>query len=335
VKLARALDALLDASILFSFDRSGFERHARRFRAQDLELDASGRVALVTGANSGIGREAARALAARGAEVWLLCRNEARGCEAERALRAETGSSQVHFAPLDVADLAAVKHFAASFPGDRVDVLVHNAGLIPAARTLTRDGLELCFATHVAGPLALTQALETRLGASAGRVIFVSSGGMYAQRLSLHDLGWSERAYDGVVAYAQTKRMQVVLAELLAEELGGSGISVNAMHPGWAATPGVESSLPRFWKLMQGRLRTPEQGADTVVWLALAHDAARTSGALWFDRARVRTHLVPWTRERPRERQQLRELAFRAAAGKPPSEASRAPAPTRAGGPQP
>jgi NAD(P)-dependent dehydrogenase (short-subunit alcohol dehydrogenase family) len=113
------------------------------------------------------------------------------------------------------------------------------------------------------------------------------------------------------VAYAQTKRMQVVLAELLAAELEDSGVCVNAMHPGWADTPAVRTSLPRFWNVMRRVLRTPAEGADTVVWLAASAAARGQSGRFWFDRQARSTHLLPWTRERPQERHALRRLCGR------------------------
>ncbi len=305
---------LLDASIVFSFDRSGFRRHARGFRSEDLDVNLAGRVCLVTGANSGIGRASARALAQRGARVWLLCRNEARGREAEASLRAETGNREVRLARLDVSSLASVRAFVADFPEPRVDVLIHNAGVLPAERQETPEGLELTLATHVVGPFLLTRLLEPRLRASGhARVIFVSSGGMYTQRLSLADLDWKQRRFDGTRAYAQTKRMQVVLAELLAERLRRAGVVVHAMHPGWADTPAVRSSLPGFWRVTRSILRCAEQGADTVVWLAAAARPALQSGAFWFDRAPASTHRLPFTREVPEDRERLWDACERLA----------------------
>jgi NAD(P)-dependent dehydrogenase (short-subunit alcohol dehydrogenase family) len=306
------LDPLLDASIVLSFDRTGFQRHARRFRDEDLYVDIEGRICLVTGANSGIGRAVARALARKGATVWLLCRDPERGREAETALRAETGNERVHFAALDLADLESVRSFAESFPEDRVDVLIHNAGVLPSSLELTRDGIERTLATNVVGPFLLTHLLEPRLLASGqSRVVFVSSGGMYTRRLSLRDLEWQERAFDGVVAYAQTKRVQVILAELFAERWGNRGIVAHAMHPGWADTPGVQTSLPGFRRIMQRVLRSAEQGADTVIWLAVATRAAERTGRFWFDRAERCTHYLPHTREAKEDRDRLWDLCSR------------------------
>jgi len=297
------LDTVLDRSILFSFDRSGFLRHARGFRSRDLDVDLGGRVCLVTGANSGIGRAAAAALAHRGADVWLLCRDRARGEEAVAFIRRTTGNRRVHLEVLDVSHLAAIRAFAQRFAPARVDVLIHNAGVLPDTRQKTPEGLELTLATNVIGPFLLTQLLHAKLAAAGNaRVILVSSGGMYAQRLSLDDLGWTQRPFDGVTAYAQTKRMQVILTEMLARRWSRERIAVHAMHPGWADTPAVRSSLPRFWQLMRSRLRTPEQGADTLVWLAVAPPAATPAGRFWLDRAPQPTHLLPFTVERPRDR---------------------------------
>jgi NAD(P)-dependent dehydrogenase (short-subunit alcohol dehydrogenase family) len=306
------LSRLLDASILLSFDRTGYRRHAAGFDPTDLQVDLAGRVCLVTGANSGIGFETSLALAARGGQVWMLCRNRERGLAAVRAVRARTGSRRVHLGVIDVSDAASIRRFVRRLKAPVVDVIVHNAGVLPDERTESADGHELTFATHVLGPWLLTTQLLPRLRKSRdARVVFVASGGMYTQAPSLRDWEWRARPYDGVVAYAQTKRMQVVLAELLAAELEDRGICVNAMHPGWADTPAVRTSLPRFWNLMRRVLRTPAEGADTVVWLAASPAARGQTGRFWFDRQPRSTHLLPWTRERRQQRQALRRLCER------------------------
>ena len=303
------LSKLLDASIVRSFDRSGFLRHARKFGPTDLDVDLQDRVCLVTGANSGIGFETALALAERGASVWLLCRDKQRGDSAAQDIRRRTGSRRVRSVVLDVSDLGDIERFAAQFGSRRVDVLVHNAGVLPAQRIESAQGHEITLATHVLGPSLLTRLLVPKLARSEDpRVVLVSSGGMYPKKLSLNDVEWQVRPYDGVAAYAQTKRMQVVLSELLAELLLPEGIRVNSMHPGWADTPAVQSSLPRFWQLMKNRLRTPAQGADTVVWLACSPAATGETAGFWFDRVRRSIYLVPGTRERAAERSRLLRL---------------------------
>jgi NAD(P)-dependent dehydrogenase (short-subunit alcohol dehydrogenase family)/peroxiredoxin len=310
--LGHALGRLVDPLILPSFDRTGFRIHSLRFLPEDLDVDLSGRRCLVTGANSGIGFETSRALADLGAEVVLLCRSRERGEQALERIRSETGNRRVSLEQLDVSDLASVRAVGARLAEAPVDVLVHNAGVLPDERVETRDGLELTLATHVAGPWLLTRTLQPRLLESKdGRVIWVSSGGMYTRRLSLRDPNWERRRYDGVRAYAETKRAQVVLAELWAEELAGSSVAVNAMHPGWADTPAVQTSLPRFHRLTRSILRTPAEGADTVVWLAACARARAFSGRFFFDREPRRTHLLPVTREARSERRALWELCER------------------------
>ena len=300
------LGTVLDASILFSFDRTGFRRHARSFDPADLDVDLHGRVCLVTGANAGLGRVAALELACRGADLVLACRSPERGREAVETIQKRSGNARVRLELVDLSDLDSVRELVERLREPRIDVLIHNAGLLPDEREMTREGMELTFATHVAGPFLLTRLLEPQLAASGqARVIFVSSGGMYSQRLSLHDIDWSDRPYDGVSAYAQTKRMQVVLAEQFAERLRDEGVCVNSMHPGWADTGGVQTSLPRFYRLMQPLLRSAEEGADTIVWLAASPAAAGETGRFWMDRAPRTPYLLPHTVETEARRREL------------------------------
>jgi NAD(P)-dependent dehydrogenase (short-subunit alcohol dehydrogenase family) len=161
-------------------------------------------------------------------------------------------------------------------------------------------------ATHVAGPFLLTQMLRPALeAAESARVVFVSSGGMLTRRLQIRDANWSERPYDGLTAYAETKRAQVVLAELFAQRLRRAGVVVHSMHPGWADTPSLRSSLPGFTRVMRATLRSPAEGADTVVWLAASEKAGLSTGLFFFDREPRRTHWLPGTRERREERERL------------------------------
>ncbi|MBM4781215.1 MAG: SDR family NAD(P)-dependent oxidoreductase [Archangiaceae bacterium] len=303
-------DKALDASVLFSFDRSGFERHARRFVEADLRVSMQGKVVLVTGANSGLGFSTARALAALGATVHLLCRDEARGQAAVERIKAELPSADVHLSRLDVSRLSDVRRFVEGFRGS-VDVLVNNAGVLPDTLTRTEEGHEVTFATNVLGPYALTEALLPRLVLSKGRVVTVTSGGMFTQKLDLTTLQGEVKRFDGVVAYAQTKRAEVILSEQWAVK--HPDVTFSTMHPGWADTPAVRSSLPRFYRFTKGILRTPEQGADTIVWLAVTPRLTGKSGLFWFDRAPVSPHLVGWTKETEQQREALARLVEKAA----------------------
>jgi NAD(P)-dependent dehydrogenase (short-subunit alcohol dehydrogenase family) len=307
--LGRGLSLLVDPTIVLSFDRTGFLIHSLGFDPEDLEVDLSERRCLVTGANSGIGFETALALADLGADVVLLCRSRERGEEAAQAIRERTGNRRVTLEVLDVSELASVREVAPRLAAGGVDVLVHNAGVLPDERAESSEGIELTLATHVVGPFLLTRLLQPALERSSdGRVVWVSSGGMYTRRLNLEDPNWEKRSYDGVLAYAETKRAQVVLAELWARELEDTSVVVNSMHPGWADTPAVRRSLPSFHRVTQHVLRSPAEGADTVVWLAAAASARRFTGRFLFDRRPRRTHLLPFTHERREDRDDLWKL---------------------------
>lgn len=309
VRLGRALSRIVDPFIVSSFDRTGFRIHSLSFDADDLDVDLSGRRCLVTGANSGIGYETALAMADLGADVVLLCRNEERGVEALERIREKTGSARVSLEIVDMSHMESVRAAADRLTAGPIDILVHNAGVLPDERIQTRDGLELTFATHVVGPFLLTRLLGESLEKSRdGRVIWVSSGGMYTRRLNVEDPNWTNREYDGVLAYAETKRAQVILAELWAEAMRGKSVVVNSMHPGWADTPAVQGSLPRFHRLTRQILRTPAEGADTVIWLAASRAARRSSGRFFFDRSERSTHLIPITKESEAARRALWDL---------------------------
>ena len=296
----------LDKSIVFSFDKNGFRRHARRFDASDLDVDLTGRVCLVTGANSGLGFATTEALARLGARVWMLCRNRERGDAAREEILERVPLADVRLAALDLSSHASIRAFAAAFEEPRIDVLVQNAGVLPAERQITDDGLELTLATNLVGPFLLTALLWPRMvEAERSRIVWVASGGMYAKKLDLAALEGREGAFDGVAQYAHTKRAQVVLNAQLAERFRAAGIAVHCMHPGWAETPGVQTSIPTFWRFTRQILRTREEGADTIVWLAACDKAHPRSGLFWFDRAPVSVHMRKATESTPEEESAL------------------------------
>jgi NAD(P)-dependent dehydrogenase (short-subunit alcohol dehydrogenase family) len=149
-------------------------------------------------------------------------------------------------------------------------------------------------------------------------VLFVSSGGMYLRRLDVDDLQTRERSFDGTDAYSRSKRAEVVLAERWAEELAATGVVVHSMHPGWSDTPESEDSIPAFQRVLGPLLRTPEQGADTIVWLAAAAEPAQTTGRFWCDRHIRTTHRLRKTHETAVERDRLWHALEALAAGAAP-----------------
>jgi NAD(P)-dependent dehydrogenase (short-subunit alcohol dehydrogenase family) len=262
-----------------------------------------GRVAVVTGSTSGIGLAAATALASLGATVHLVGRDADRARRARDAVEA-AGSGPVHLDLVDMADLGDVAALAKRLEKryDRLDVLIHNAGALTRTYQATPAGFEVTVATQILGPYVLTAMVAPLLSRSAeATIVTVSSGGMYSQRFDLDHLEMGPSDYDGVVAYARAKRAQVVLADAWAHRFASAHVASFAMHPGWVDTPGLKSGLPRFRTLWRPLLRTPSEGADTVVWLAAGGPAvearalgvpAPTSG-FFLDRRSRSDHRFP------------------------------------------
>lgn len=309
-------DASLEVTVIGSFTKIGLA--ARRAMGPWEDLDAvslAGRIVMVTGATSGLGLAAARRIASMGASVRIVGRNPEKTTAARDELRVTTGNHDIEQYLADLGDLDQVHDLAAEVLGReaRLDALVHNAGAMLPTRTLSPQGHEVTYALMVLGPALLTDALVPLLERSAdpganpprpARVIFVTSGGMYAQRLDVDDPE-SEHGYRGSVAYAKAKRAQVVLTEEWGAQWRERGIVVHSMHPGWAATPGVHASLPTFEKVMGPLLRSPDQGADTIVWLVASDEPTGSTGRLWHDRRPRSPYHVPRTREEPADRERL------------------------------
>jgi NAD(P)-dependent dehydrogenase (short-subunit alcohol dehydrogenase family) len=301
------LDTILDRTVIAGYTRVGYRmRRGSWSTAEEQPMD--GKVVLLTGGTSGLGLAAAEGFARLGATIWLPARSEQRGQRARAQIVARSPSSDVRVGLCDLSDLQSVRRFTELLSGEtaRLDVLVNNAGTLASERTLSVDGIELTFATNVLGPFLLTNLLIPLLEQSKpARIINVSSGGMYTQRIHLDDLQMAHEEFDGPTAYARTKRAQVILSELWAQRLRDTSLVVHAMHPGWADTPGLESSLPRFYALTKRLLRTPQEGADTIVWLGTAARPARSSGGFWHDRRERPTHRVPWTKQTRQARERL------------------------------
>lgn len=279
-----AVDRVLEATVVGSFSRLG---PLVRRRTQDWTdiPSMTGRTVLVTGATSGLGLAATRRFAALGANVVGIGRNE----RVLDQLRGELGDQGL-FWRFDLSDLDDVKRLAHQAKHlNRLDVIVHNAGALLSTYTPTRQDLETTFAVHVLAPYVMTKILGRSDAARERRVLFMTSGGMYTQPFRLDELEMTSTNYRGSVAYARAKRAQVVLVSALQRVEPPGGRRFYAVHPGWAATPGVQSSLPTFNLLTKPFLRTADQGVDGLVWLA-ATDPAPIGGGLWLDREQRPTH---------------------------------------------
>lgn len=303
-----ALDSLLELSVVGSFSRLGPAVRRRVDGWTDPPPGSLvGRTALVTGPTSGLGRVTARALADFGARVVLVGRNREKLEDVAAELRTRTGEDRFPTVVADLGSLASVRAAVAGIlaTDDRLDVLVDNAGAIFAERTVGPDGMEATFGLMVGGPFALTAGLLPLLRASRGRVIAVTSGGMYTQPLDLDDLQSGLGEWSGSRAYARAKRAQTALVREWARRFAGTGLTFNAMHPGWADTPGLADSLPAFHRFMGPLLRSAEDGADTIVWLAAHPDSAGWTGRLFLDRRPRPFDRAPQTRLSAADRRAL------------------------------
>lgn len=301
----KVIDDILDKTVVFGYDRIGY--HARKAAWDDSETDVSmtGKTVLITGANSGLGKAAAKALAGKNASVHMLVRNEQSGNNALEEIRSETGNENLHLHTADLSSQSQIRSFCERFQKQvsKLDVLINNAGVLPSKRTETEDGIELTLAVNLLSGHMLTGLLTDLLKKpESARVINVSSGGMYLAGLRTEDPEYKNEPFDGVKAYAHTKRAQVVMTEYYAKKFKDTNISFYSMHPGWADTKSVKESLPLFRMITAPVLRTPEEGADTIVYLAISEKVRpQDSGTFWFDR-KIRP-VVRLESTRPSEKQ--------------------------------
>ncbi len=297
--LPTLVDRALEWPVVTSFTRIGCAVRRRVAGWQPLEAyDLHGRVALVTGGTSGIGFATAEALLRMGAHVIVLGRDATRTELARRKLAARVTDASVSTVLASMDDGDEVRRVAAEVMAQhpRLDILVHNAGALAASYRRSSMGVEVTAAAQLAGPFLLTGLLLEHLAAAPGRVITVSSGGAYLVPLTVSGLDPGPIGFDGSRQYALTKRAQIALTELWAEHVSDQSVVFHSMHPGWVDTPGLAMSLPLFRRLLGPLLRTPEEGSDTVAWLAADTEATRSNGDFWLDRARRPAHRLARTR---------------------------------------
>ena len=252
------------------------------------DADLSGRVCVVTGANTGMGKETAQALVEMGATVVLACRSVEKGEAAKADILRATGKKSLEVMKLDVASLASVRQFAAQLREvhPAIHVLVNNAAAWWMKREVSVDKIELQWATNVVGPFLLTQLLTPLLIASGrGRVVNVSSTA--AGGLDLEDPQYERKAYSGVKVYSAAKQANRMLSWALARRLQGQPVTVNADSPGLVNTElnrNTTGFFTFFFSVAKLFARTPRQGADTTIWLAASPEVEGKTGAFWVDR---------------------------------------------------
>ncbi|MBC7428179.1 MAG: SDR family NAD(P)-dependent oxidoreductase [Bacteriovorax sp.] len=275
-------DYLLDKSVLFSFDRSGYTRHKKNFQDDMTKKDLKDKVALVTGGTAGIGAAVAHSLSIQGAKVFLTGRNEKKGKIFEEK------NLHSRFFSLDMGNWDDLEKFCNNC--ESFDYIVLNAGSMPEKYFVNENGVESQCASQLLGHFYLIDRLKKMGKIKQGaRIVWVSSGGMYLRELDLNTLFHSSK-YDKVRTYANVKRAQVTLVEELAKIDRWKDNYILCMHPGWVETAGVIDSLPGFYKLMKNNLRVPSEGADTILWLLLTTESLQ-SGSFYFDRKKVSAYI--------------------------------------------
>ncbi|XP_071519029.1 dehydrogenase/reductase SDR family member 12-like isoform X2 [Panulirus ornatus] len=279
---------------LKEYTKSGYQAASKNFNEADLEVDCTGYHYMITGANSGIGKCIATEVAKRGGTVHMVCRNPETAEEVKTEIIEATNNENIFLHILDMAKSRDVYKFASDFcdNNEKLNVLVNNAGCMIHNREVTEDNIEKNFATNTLAPHILTSNLLPLLKKSEKpRVLMVTSGGMLVQRLKADDLQCEKmNPFDGTMVYSQNKRQQVVMTEQYAKQ--HPEVHFSCMHPGWADTPAVRTSMPEFHNKMKDKLRTPAEGADCAVWLIISNAALEHPSGLFFqDRCPVPTHL--------------------------------------------
>ena len=250
----------------------------------------AGRVALITGANTGIGRVTARELAARGAHVFIACRSIEKGQAAVDDIRKATGNSQVEILALDLGDFASIRQCAQTFLARDLPLhlLINNAGLA-GAKGLTKSGFELAFGTNHLGPFLLTQLLLDRIKQSApARIVTVASrahtrvSGINFDAVQKPTIGKA-----GLPEYGVSKLANVLFSAELGRRLAGTGVATYSLHPGVVASD-VWRELPQpFRALAKLFMISVEEGAATTIYCATSPDVAEQSG-LYYDKCSVK-----------------------------------------------
>ncbi|XP_029454716.1 retinol dehydrogenase 12-like [Rhinatrema bivittatum] len=246
-----------------------------------------GKVVIITGANTGIGKETARDLAQRGARVIIACRDILKGEAAACEIRATTGNEQVVVRKLDLANTKSIKEFSEKIQQEekQIHILINNAGVMMCPYSKTADGFEMQLGVNHLGHVLLTFLLLDLLKQSApARIVNISSLAHRIGKIKFSDLQ-SEKSYDGGLAYCQSKLANVLFTRELAKRLQGTSVTVNALHPGSVSSELIRHSLMLkiCWVFCSFFLKTPVQGAQTSIYCAVAEELESTSGKYFSD----------------------------------------------------
>jgi NAD(P)-dependent dehydrogenase (short-subunit alcohol dehydrogenase family) len=293
---------ILPAAI--KFGQRGYRSLPRKAHSFSMK----GKVVAITGPSAGLGLAAACELARLGATLILIGRDPEKMAQASAQIQdfSACPAERLHVYHAELSLLSEIAGIATQVAADHdhIDVLINNAGALFGSREETLEGFERTLAINFLAPILLSRKLATCFDKKS-RVINVASGGLYLQGLALDDLQYQQPPFDGSKAYARAKR---ALLDISHDENSRSTAQYFTTHPGWAATPGVSQSLPKFNNFMQGHLRDSHMGADTMVWLASAPELSHASlePYFWFDRRPHANAVIPGTATTTKELDVLR-----------------------------
>ncbi|MCB1159525.1 MAG: SDR family NAD(P)-dependent oxidoreductase [Leptospiraceae bacterium] len=303
------LEESLETFFFIGYNRPGYLVRRNFWEFPEINFSMKGKICLVTGGNSGIGKASVQGLAGLGADVIFLCRDKEKAEETIRETQLIHPSASVQYEEVDLSLRSSIKKFTDVFikKYSHLDVLVNNAGVFLEDKKISPEGLETTFATNTLAYHLLSRYLEPLLrGNGNARIINVTSGGMYLTRLDVNNLQFLNGNYSGLKAYAQSKRAEVDLSLLWSKYYAKKGVTVNMVHPGWVDTPSLSQALPYFYTFMKPFLRTPKEGADTIIWMASKPDwVPWDTSKLYFDREERKLNILPNTNTPNGEKQIL------------------------------
>ena len=243
-------------------------------------MTLKGKICVITGATSGVGKETAKALAKMGATVVLPVRNSMKGDTLKDEILAETPDAKLDLMHCDLASFESIRQFAKEFKAkyNELHILINNAGIWEYKRNLSEDGIEMNFAVNHLAPFLLTHLLlETIKKSAPARIINVSSNAHKYSKMNFPDLEF-EKKYSSIKSYSQSKLANILFTKKLSQQMRGSGVTVNSLHPGFVKT-GLFDKMPGFIvKIMGLFMISPVKGAQTTIYLATSPDVEKTSG---------------------------------------------------------
>lgn len=306
--IGKWLKFFLRANAFKDFDASGFGRHQSEFIDDEMALSMKNHHVLLTGGTRGIGYSVLKELYIREASQVVISRDKKNAISEISKFYKKSDKVKIDLLTGDLASYHEIIEALENRNLEPFNVLIFNAGGMYSSKNLNTFGYEYTFSSQLIGHYILFRWLmDNNLLAPGCRIIWVSCGEMYLKKLELDDLNFAQDPFYQNIAFANVKRAQVIVNEELANRYSDTNLSFFCMHPGWVKTNSLKINSPLFFKEAVERLRTPEQGADTIIWLSSVQKVLE-SGKFWFDRKTRRTNRYFWTKEKEMEREKLMDL---------------------------